>query len=230
MNENALENVYLKFFESFQIDSVTGILSQYPSVKFITMPYIGSKYYESKRKILFVGMDVGKDETPGRYQSISDRNMNIECDKNFNPHIAGTYCSSLFLLKDIYNWSDVWECFSKFQTYSQATKHINHKIGENPLSYVALTNLHKFVTINRENRAGDLDRKFLERDIEESLFLEEIKILKPEIILFQGKIPSLKTINQIKELDIQILKSFHPSYRKKGGRKPDVFVKSFVEI
>ena len=90
---------YLSFFDLFKINKQTGELLDYSNVKFITMPYIGSKYTLSKQKILFVGMDVGKDETPGRYQNFDERNSNIENNSHFNPHIAGTYCSSLFLLK-----------------------------------------------------------------------------------------------------------------------------------
>lgn len=230
MNTEQLKENYFRFFDLFHIDKKTGNLANNSNIKFVTMPYIGSKYQSSKEKILFVGMDVGKDETPGRFQDFTERNSNIEKDKGFNPHIAGTYSASLYLLKEINKWETIWNDFSKFETYSKATKLVHHNNEENPLSYVALTNLHKFVTIARENRAGDLDRKFLNKEIEENFLLEEIKLFKPDIIFFQGKLPSVKIIDSIKEFNIRIIKALHPSNRKKGGRNPLNYVATFIDI
>ncbi len=230
MNNDQIEIVYQKFFKEFDIDPATGILNSYPEIKFVTMPYIGSKYFISKNKILFVGMDVGKDETPGRFQDLEERNSNIECDINFNPHIAGTYCSALYLLKNKQDWQNVWDKFIKYDTYSQATKIQNHKDGENPLSFVALTNLYKFVTISRANRSGSENRKFLKKELEESLLLKEIEILRPNIIVFQGKLPSSNTIIKIREKNIEIIFAFHPSNRQKAGRNPQNYILTFKEI
>lgn len=230
MNKDQIEIEYQNFFKEFGINPATGILSSYPEIKFVTMPFIGSKYNLSKNKILFVGMDVGKDETPGRFQDLAERNTNIECDINFNPHIAGTYCSALYLLKNEKDWQNVWDKFIKYDTYSQATKIQNHKNGENPLSFVALTNLHKFVTISRVNRSGNENRKFLKKELEESLLLKEIEILKPNIILFQGKLPSSNTLREIREKNIEIIFAFHPSNRQKAGRNPQIYIRTFTVI
>lgn len=227
---NKIENLYQDFFKDFDIDNVTGKLVNYPNIKFVTMPYIGSKYFTSKKKILFVGTDVGKDETPGSYQNLEERNKNIEYDSGFNPHIAGTYCSSLFLLKDCYNWQDLWDNFKNYSTNSNATKIKNHIDGENPLSFIALTNLHKFVTINREKRSGGENRKFLKRQIEEDLLIKEIEILNPDLIFFQGKLPSETTLFKIKDKKIQIILAPHPSNRKRGGRNPKNYVEAFVSM
>jgi hypothetical protein len=230
MEENKIEIEYINFFKEFEINPTTGILKNFSEIKFITMPYIGSKFEISKTKVLFVGMDVGKDETPGRFQDLAERNSNIEYNTGFNPHIAGTYSSALFLLKDENEWQDIWDKFINYSTYSQATKIQNHKNEENPLSFIALTNLHKFVTINRKNRSGDENRKFLKREVEESLLLKEIEILKPNIILFQGKLPSESVIQRIKVEKIRIILASHPSYRKKGGRNPKTYIETFKEI
>ena len=40
-----IEIEYKSFFEKFEIDQATGISGLYPEVKFVTMPYIGSKYF-----------------------------------------------------------------------------------------------------------------------------------------------------------------------------------------
>ncbi|WP_313600037.1 hypothetical protein [Epilithonimonas vandammei] len=227
MNLEQLKADYLKFFEEFKINQTTGILEDYPSVKFATMPHIGSKYSESKYKILFVGQDIGKDETVNYFQDFYERNQSVEKPSNFNPHIAGTYSSALFLLKDLYKWDDVWEKHNSYSTYSQATKNILHKENENPLSFIALTNLHKFVTSSRENRAGDVDRKFIKREVEEKILIKEIEALKPNLVLFQGKKPSGITLEIIKSKNIEVKLAKHPSYRAKNGRKPEVYVETF---
>jgi len=228
MNLEQLKNDYLDFFEQFKINKSTGILEDYPSLKFATMPHIGSNYANARYRILFVGQDIGRDETENYFQDFDERNQNIEKPSNFNPHIAGTYSSALFLLKDFYNWDDVWEKHNSYSTYSQATKNILHKENENPLSFVALTNLHKFVSSNREHRAGDVNRKFLKREVEEEFLLREVEALKPNLVLFQGKWPSNVTIEKILSRNIKVILARHPSYRTKNGRKPDIYIKTFT--
>lgn len=182
-------------------------------------------------KFFFVGQDIGKDETPGYIQTFEDRNDSIEKDIILNsPHISGTYSSALFLLKNHYNWEDSWNNHRKFPTYSQATKNKLHKEKENPLSFVALTNLHKFVSSNRELRSGDDNRKFIKIEKEEEILLKEIEALKPDLVFFQGKLPSPSTIEKIKLKNIKITKARHPSYREKSGRKPDIYIKTFSDL
>lgn len=121
---NKLEMVaheYQRFFEELGIDPESGVLEIAPTKKFATFPYIGSSYFGAKRKILFVGMDIGRDETPGRIQSFEERNATIECDTHFNKHIAGTYNTALYLLKEHYGWEDIWQKFVLFDTYNHAT-------------------------------------------------------------------------------------------------------------
>ena len=233
MYREQIEIEYQKFFNEFGVDEKSGESEKLPGKKFATYPYIGSKYPTAKKKILFVGLDIGKDETPGKYQTLADRNMAIESrfkDVILNsPHISGTYCSALYLLKEEYNWEDIWLEFSKYSTYRQATKVKHHRDGENPLSFVSLTNLHKFVTIGRKNRAGDDDRVHKESATLESLkklLLKEIEILKPDVVLFQ-KEQKLDIISQIEELDIRVILAPHPANRKKGGMNPKNYTDAF---
>ena len=230
MTNDQIENAYHEFFNEFEINPETGVLNSYPDIKFVTMPYIGSKYYSSTTKILFVGMDVGKDETPGYIQGLKERRDCIERDTNFNPHISGTFCSALFLLKDEKGWQNIWDKFCTYKTYSQATKIQNHISGENPLSFVALTNLHKFVTISRENRSGNENRKYLKKEEEESFLLKEIEFLCPNVVLFQGKLPSSNTLKMIGDKNIKIIFASHPSNRQKAGRNPQNYIQTFKEI
>lgn len=57
-----------------------------------------------------------------------------------------------------------------------------HKEKENPLYFITLTNLHKFVIVNREHRAGNLDKKFLKKEIEDEILLCEIEALNPNLV------------------------------------------------
>ena len=52
---------YLSFFNELNINPKTGLLEK-EKIKFETYPYIGSKYEESEIKIVFVGLDIGKEE------------------------------------------------------------------------------------------------------------------------------------------------------------------------
>ncbi len=228
--EKEIKELYEKFFIELKINPTTGIVDNTNGqLKFSTFPYIGKNYSIAKRKILFVGLDIGKDETKGKIQSLDERNENIACDFGFNPHIAGTYISALYLLKDTYNWNQVWDKVKKYHTAQQATKIQQHQTNENPLDFVALTNFFKFVDVDRENRSGDSNRKFINQKNELNLFLDEIRILNPDIILFQGQMPSDSVISQIKK-GKTIYKAPHPSTRKLNGRQPENYINLFHEI
>ena len=145
---NKLKELYEALFSQLGIDKVTGALAiKGRLLKFATFPYVGVNYQTAKRKILFVGLDIGQDETPDYIQGFDERRQCVARDINFNPHIAGTYAMSLFLLKEDYQWQSVWEKVKSYATSQQATKSKNHHDGENPLDYVSLTNFFKFVEI-----------------------------------------------------------------------------------
>ena len=225
-----IDELYSKFFDEFKIDEVTGVVTDFPNLKFMTMPYIGSKYYNTHYKIIFVGMDVGKDEKIGSYHNFEFRRTSIETDNGFNPHIAGTYGTALFFLKDKLKWESVWKNMKNFPTFYQATKIAFHSENQNPLSHIALTNLHKFVTVERKLRAGGENRKFLNVDLEEKLLLEELYTLKPDVVVFQGKLPREETIEKIKNISYEIYLAPHPSNRKKNGRNPINYISNLKKI
>ena len=86
---------------------------------------------------------------------------------------------------------------------------------------IALTNLHKFVTVVRTGKSGGDDRIWIDHDKEFATFIEEIKCFSPDIIILQA-------INSISEAEIEqikqaaggasVYKLTHPSTRKRGGR------------
>ena len=239
MNREQIELAYQKFFKEFDINVTTGIVEKNPSLRFATMPYIGSNYFSAKKKILFIGMDIGEDEynKANRYQSLEDRRRNFADgkngeEKNFkNFHIAGTYCAALYLLKDVYGWDNIWQDFSKFPTYKQATNKKHHDEGQNPLSFVALTYLFKFVNKGREGRKGAANRYWVNKEKEEELLLNEIELLKPDIVFFQSKDTLWQTsvFGEIIKKNIEIIVTHHPSsYRH--SKNPQDYVNSFDTI
>jgi len=234
MSKELLEAEYKKFFKKFNIDDTSGVLRDHPTLRFATYPYIGSKYFDAKTKILFIGMDIGIDEkhNENRYQDFEDRNNAIEQPSGFNPHIAGTYCSALYLLREQNSWEDLWNEFSRYPTYMQATKEPLHKDGENPLAFVSLTNYCKFVIKDKQVRKSDLDSISEAKEAQESLLLKEIEILKPDIVLFQGRtLPYAKITRKITDKKIEIIRAYHPSWTYGNEMfKPQNYVDKFEYI
>jgi hypothetical protein len=228
--EKEIKVIYEKFFVELKINPTTGVVfNTNDKLKFATYPFIGKNYSIAKRKILFVGLDIGKDETPDKIQSLDERRDNIACNFGFNPHMAGTYISALYLLKDVNNWNNVWDKVKTYHTAQQATKIQQHTTNNNPLDFVALTNFYKFVDVDKQYRTGDVNRKFIDSEKEVNLFLEEVKLLNPDIILFQGKMPSDRVISEIHQ-GRTIYLAPHPSNRKPGGRQPENYINSFRKI
>lgn len=111
-----LTEVYDRFFAHFDIDKRTGTVSSGPvkgygnnGVKFATYPCIGSQYGHAK-KVLFIGLDIGKDETLDKLQSFDERRHRIEdkIPRDHNPHIAGTYVVAAHFLRDQGSEWDRW--------------------------------------------------------------------------------------------------------------------------
>jgi len=188
-----LEDLYYgKLFKEFEINKETGCLKNNPQIKFPTFPYIGSKYGCSK-KILIVGLDIGSDETKGKIQSFEERRQAIEEKERkslswHNPHIAGTYFTALFFLKGDLNWQDCWDKLKDKPSCQKALINNQEELPlSNPLSYIALTNYYKFVSVGRENKAGGADRLHQAQESELNFFIKEVKIFNSDIIIFQSK-------------------------------------------
>lgn len=223
--EKTLKAAHSKFFQTMGVNPNTGCLSQYPEKKFATYPYIGSNYGKAE-KILFVGTDIGDDPKLGRIQSFSERRHSIE-DKllsKHNPHIAGTYITALYFLKNELDWDAHWDKIKNAKTCQQALRNqCNDLPLENPLAYCALTNHYKFVEEGRTTRSGSADRHYLNRDVEREFFNTEIRMYDANIIVFQGN-DFLRKIASLNKTGARLYIAPHPSYRKKNGRKPEYYV------
>ena len=231
--QSELKNKYRELFERYKIDPKTGCLKCYPDLKFPTYPYIGSRYGRTK-KILIVGLDIGSDETPGRFQCFDERRQAIEKKPVYehNPHIAGTYFTALFFLKDELKWNECWNKTKNISTCQQALKNGKNLPASNPLSYIALTNYYKFVRKNRKNRAGGQNRNYLDRDFDQKKIVEEVEIFEPDIVVFQSAEFKNKKLVLDRLLNTRraVYVGPHTSYRKKGGREPEYFVNQILEF
>ena len=223
--EKSLEKAYVQFFREMEIDPDSGRLDRFCK-KFATYPYVGSKYGNAK-KILFIGLDIGKDPQPGRIQSFSERRASIEGKplSCHNPHIAGTYMTTLYFLKDELGWHSHWgkiintnaTCLMVLKKWSDLLP------SENPLSYCALTNYHKFVKELQKNRSGRAGQRYLNRKVERGMFDVELETFDPDIVVFQGARFKRKMAG-LKKTGTRFRVGPHPAYRATGGRKPDTYV------
>ncbi|MDO8536678.1 MAG: hypothetical protein Q7R94_00315 [bacterium] len=219
---------YKKFFSDLQINPKTGIVKSDNNLKFATYPFVGSKYAATKLKILFIGLDLGKDESKKILEFKPKRKVverMYDDIKKMNVHIAGTCISTLWL------WGRR-DGFRGAKSYKAAIKIFKERHGtKNPLSQIAFTNLFKFVTRNRIHRFGGGDRRHILKKAEEQLLLDEIMILSPRVIIFQSlRFNDLsynmffdQLRNRIKNLKVFIAP--HPSYH--GIRAPLPYIKKW---
>ena len=247
--KSQLKGKYQELFRKYGVDEQTGQLGYDPTRKFATYPYIGSRYGNGEAaKILIVGLDIGEDETPERpgrpgwFQSFEERRAKIE-DKelrNHNPHIAGTYFTALFFLKEDLGWDGYWEELKQTKIWIKGAlkpatckEILNTKVESaipKPLSHIALTNYYKFVTIGRTKRTGGDDRKHLLGHFDREFFIEEVETFNPEIVVFQGaEFEGNPVPRRLMKTGRSVYVGPHPTYREKGGRAPEHFVKRILD-
>lgn len=226
-----LENHYTTFFKDMKIDGQSGYLKNNPSLKFSTFPFIGSRYGETK-KILIVGLDMGSDEKLGGIQSFKERREAIE-EKDItkhNPHISGTYFTALFFLKENLNWQKQWSDTKNIPSCQKALQKQNLLPIINPLSYIALTNYYKFVSVNRKNRSGGENRRYIDKETEVNFFIKEVKIFNPDIIIFQSNAFAYKRklLRILLNMGKLIYIGPHPAYR--GKREPEYYISRINQL
>lgn len=239
-----IEKKYLDFFEHFKIDEKTGILEKESNARFSGYPYIGSAYESTRTKILFIGLDTGVDElrnenTFHTFQSRAERisftakgkksfdNVKDPLQKNhpYNAHLSGTYALAMCLLKDECGWGKYWDLISKddrVRNYDVIRKY-QKELPIDVLDRIAIVNIFKFVTIDRENRSGADNRAWLDKDFEQKFLLDEIMSLNPDIVVFQGSYRYLpgNITQELKNIRKRFIIGFHPSYwgkdKNQGG-------------
>lgn len=244
--EDNLKTLYNEFlshsFAGRIFDKETG-LDKEEKLRFGGYPYVGNNYASSPLRILFVGLDIGKDElwiekNKNTYHDFDSRRKQISFtargqssfldvadpwhkkDHPFNPHMSGTYALTLALLKDYFKWQDTWDILSK-DTSTICKTAIRNKQKELPvdvLDFISLVNIHKFVDFDREKRTGDANRNWLDKEFELQFLMKEIALFAPDIIVFQGCAHKLTKDQRqcLKDNGAIIISGKHPSSWRKN--------------
>ena len=216
------------FSQMMGFDKVMGLLPPLThrgktiTKRFSGMPFIGDNYGEYSPKILIVGSDIGSDErkSDNTFHDFHSKRKNCMSGKYY-AHLAGTYMTALYLLRNCEQFRGMWQDSMCGITAQGALKRLNASQIAEVAHAIALTNLHKFVTVNRKGKSGADDRNWIDHDKELAIFIEEIKCFAPDIVILQA-------INSISNEEIEMIKQAaggasvykltHPSTRKKGGR------------
>jgi hypothetical protein len=87
------------------------------------------------------------------------------------------------------------------------------------MTYVAYENRFRFVSVNRKERTGDSDREWINAEKESKLLMDEIAVLNPDVIVFQG-IKGIDNcgINELKK-QYKVVVAYHPSCWQRGANK-----------
>lgn len=169
-----IQERYNCFYKKMGIDTDTGIWNKSPQgkkLRFATMPHIGENYHNAPKKILFVGLDIGRDEQKVEYNLDIITNFQyrrgcfvLEKFKIPNPHVSGMMIDTLYLLKTKYEdiWNEVFVNLSNIQNRSVINR-LQSTFPISILDYVSQTNFYKFVTVGRKDRTGATDRAFFWR-------------------------------------------------------------------
>lgn len=210
-----LLDLYDVFFADMKIDKKTGVVAG-TNLRFTGYPYIGKNYCDAPIKILFIPLDVGKDECydDNSYHSFEDRES-IFADGNlvFNAHIAGLYATSLYILKDSMGLQSAWDALWNNRNFknAKAIRESSSILPKDLLSYVSYENRYRFVTIGREERGGGKDRIWINANREAIFLLDEIKVFNPDVIVFQGKHGLWNCrIDELKKR-YKVVEAIHPS-------------------
>lgn len=242
-----LDKLYEEFFKENSIDNKSGIVKDRDK-RFATKIAIGNNYKSSQTKLLFVSLDMGKDECfeENCFQDYEKRKNNAlnEDLSEKNPHMAGVYGTALYFLKNQNNWENEWQKFSQSNKFfREVIKDNIDVLPTNVLSYISLINFYNFVTIGRgfkinekdekRGRAGDSDRKFINPNpqSEIELLINTINIIKPNIIIVQSKTLKGYFLNLIKpkiSYDLDIYIGYHPSAFGRGikYRNPNLYIEN----
>ncbi len=108
------------FSKAMGFNEETGLLPN-GKKRFSGMPFVGCRYSEQTPKILIVGEDIGSDEcvndnakdsigTPLYFHDFDSKlKYCVNVAGKYDAHLAGTYMTALYLLRDCEKFKDMWE-------------------------------------------------------------------------------------------------------------------------
>ncbi|MCY3704203.1 MAG: hypothetical protein OXH08_01680 [Gammaproteobacteria bacterium] len=223
-----LEARYAEFLEDMGVDPATGLLKGREAWKIACYPYVGTKYGSDPEvnRVLVFGLNVGYDMNPDGIWTTDEWREGLEPQEKvrtgFNPHIAGTYFTMLRYGCPP-EWG--WERFRNSRDSCQVLLRKDEGLpSENPLSYLAFSNIYKWAWHGAENTLQQKStQKFLDRTKEVALILDEVRILDPDIVVLQGSRFAHHSfgpvMNEIDRLTGKAYVLVHPSHR--GARHPE---------
>lgn len=237
--ETDLNKIYGTFFNDLKIDVHTGIVNG-SDKRFATKIAIGENYHQSKKKILFVSLDIGKDENyveknENTFQDFQQRKESITQQFPSNPHMAGVYGTTLYFLKYYYDNESAWNLLeSQSNFFKEALNNNQEKMPKELLSNIALINFYNFVTKGRKARSNGNDRFFIDETKELQFLIDIINSVSPDVVIIQSK--SLKNYfkNKIKPNisdKIDLYCGYHPSVFGRGikYRNPKKYIENLLE-
>lgn len=229
--ENQIKDAYKLFFDSYGIDDITGIIASDPTIRFAGYPYIGRKYLEAKKRILFYGLDLGSDECKDnevKYHTIETRREHgrvLGKDGVIGWHhnvIGAIYRISLGLLKDDH-LLDGYDAMKGFEnrTSKYALRRVGGLLSDDVLNYITFSNSFKFVSSGRKFKSGGQDRIYYNIEI----LKREIEILKPDIVIVMGN--GQGALSDYLKLQTNIIYQWMPHPSARNGRNK---IANFDEI
>lgn len=213
-----IKKLYSDYFDNNHLNLEDGTLISPEDQKiwgrrFATYPFVGSKYGQ-KTKILFIGLDVGVDNNLMLLENRRDQIEQLFTYENFlkngkspNPHMLGTMLCALHELN-----KDIWETIKNL-TRKKLKDYGGELINNNPIPFIALTNVYKYVSIGRKKLRGPKDRVFLSYLNDLDLLRKEVEILKPDKIFLQSSEykKNQQLLNFFKSFPGKIYVGPHPS-------------------
>ena len=177
------KQIYTDSFKCPHFEECSGSMEPNNKLKFYRTR-IGSKYDEEQIKILVVGQeDVGEGK---KYTCCEPCTME---EAGYNPHYLKTFYTVAQILLTI------------DELPNDYTKDIRQEKFEELRHRFAITNYYKCVFSNNDNNSRVAHSSVMEKNCSNHL-IEEIKMLKPDIVILQGK--SHKTFwNQIEYTEVE---------------------------
>lgn len=223
------------FSKAMGFDKETGLLPN-GKRRFSGMPFIGNDYGKYSPKILIVGSDIGRDErrSEDTYHNFDTKRENciLSSKRKYEAHLCGTYMTALYLLKDVAPFNYMWQDAMCNTTAIRALKTLETEKIHQIADAIALTNLHKFVTIDRPDRSGDKDRKWIDHDKEFATFIEEVKCFAPDIVIIQRiGLLAENDLKRIRQIVGRVYTLPHPSSgaRERGGCNVQKYIIDYLK-
>ena len=166
------KQIYTDGFKCPHFEECSGSMEPNNKLKFYRTR-IGSKYDEEQIKILVVGQeDVGEGE---KYTCCEPFTME---EAGYNPHYLKTFYSVAQILMDD---KDLPKGYNKDDMSQSKYENLRHSFS--------LTNHYKCVFSDSTNNSGVNHSKTMEKYCSEHL-IKEIEMLKPDILILQGGLPT----------------------------------------